>query len=311
MRALLISTYDLGRQPFGLASAAAAAGGGRRRHLPGPGQAAARRSTSWRASDAVAFFLPMHTATRLALPVIDRVRARESGGAADRVRPVCAAQRGVAPRARRRVTSSAASSRTTWCRVVTGAGSQRRHAAMAATGGSAARARSWCPIAAGCRGLSRYATLQIGSERRVAGYTEASRGCKHRCRHCPIVPVYDGRFRIVPIPSRAGGHPARRSPPARGTSRSATPTSSTARARARAGRRALAREFPASPTTSPSRSSTCSRTPTCCRCCATPAACSSPAPSSRSTIDVLAQLEKGHTRARLRAGRRAAAATPA
>ena len=27
------------------------------------------------ASDAVAFFLPMHTATRLALPVIDRVRA--------------------------------------------------------------------------------------------------------------------------------------------------------------------------------------------------------------------------------------------
>ena len=33
-----------------------------------------------------------------------------------------------------------------------------------------------------------------------SGYTEASRGCKHRCRHCPIVPVYDGRFRIVPIP---------------------------------------------------------------------------------------------------------------
>ncbi len=29
------------------------------------------------------------------------------------------------------------------------------------------------------------------------GYTEASRGCKHLCRHCPIVPVYGGRFRIV------------------------------------------------------------------------------------------------------------------
>ena len=26
---------------------------------------------------------------------------------------------------------------------------------------------------------------------------KASRGCKHRCRHCPIVPVYDGRFRVV------------------------------------------------------------------------------------------------------------------
>jgi hypothetical protein len=46
--------------------------------------------------------------------------------------------------------------------------------------------------------LTRYATLQVGDERRTVGYTEATRGCKHRCRHCPIVPVYDGRFRVVP-----------------------------------------------------------------------------------------------------------------
>jgi radical SAM superfamily enzyme YgiQ (UPF0313 family) len=45
--------------------------------------------------------------------------------------------------------------------------------------------------------LSNYATLQDGAARRTVGYTEASRGCKHRCRHCPIVPVYNGRFRIV------------------------------------------------------------------------------------------------------------------
>jgi hypothetical protein len=45
----------------------------------------------------------------------------------------------------------------------------------------------------------RYAALQIGDEQRITGYTEASRGCKHRCRHCPIVPVYDGRFRVVPV----------------------------------------------------------------------------------------------------------------
>ncbi len=32
---------------------------------------------------------------------------------------------------------------------------------------------------------------------RITGYTEASRGCKHMCRHCPIVPVYNGVFRIV------------------------------------------------------------------------------------------------------------------
>jgi Radical SAM superfamily len=33
--------------------------------------------------------------------------------------------------------------------------------------------------------------------RRLVGYTEATRGCKHLCRHCPIVPVYEGQFRIV------------------------------------------------------------------------------------------------------------------
>ena len=31
----------------------------------------------------------------------------------------------------------------------------------------------------------------------IAGYTEASRGCKHLCRHCPVVPVYQGQFRVV------------------------------------------------------------------------------------------------------------------
>jgi hypothetical protein len=46
--------------------------------------------------------------------------------------------------------------------------------------------------------LDRYATLHMpDGTRRVVGSTEASRGCKHLCRHCPIVPVYEGQFRIV------------------------------------------------------------------------------------------------------------------
>ena len=32
-----------------------------------------------------------------------------------------------------------------------------------------------------------------------AGYVEASRGCLHTCRHCPVVPVYRGRFFVVPV----------------------------------------------------------------------------------------------------------------
>jgi len=46
--------------------------------------------------------------------------------------------------------------------------------------------------------LKRYAQLQRGDRLELAGYVEASRGCKHRCRHCPIPPVYGGRFFVVP-----------------------------------------------------------------------------------------------------------------
>jgi len=54
------------------------------------------------------------------------------------------------------------------------------------------------PDRGGLPELGRYARLLHGGESRVAGYTEASRGCRHMCRHCPIVPVYQGKFRIVP-----------------------------------------------------------------------------------------------------------------
>jgi radical SAM superfamily enzyme YgiQ (UPF0313 family) len=45
--------------------------------------------------------------------------------------------------------------------------------------------------------LARYATLIRDGHQHVAGYTETSRGCRHLCRHCPIPPVYGGRFFIV------------------------------------------------------------------------------------------------------------------
>jgi radical SAM superfamily enzyme YgiQ (UPF0313 family) len=46
--------------------------------------------------------------------------------------------------------------------------------------------------------LDRYARLEHQGERRVAGYVEASRGCLHLCTHCPIPPVYGGRFFVIP-----------------------------------------------------------------------------------------------------------------
>jgi radical SAM superfamily enzyme YgiQ (UPF0313 family) len=45
--------------------------------------------------------------------------------------------------------------------------------------------------------LERYARLERDGVRSLVGYVEASRGCKHHCLHCPIPPVYGGRFFAV------------------------------------------------------------------------------------------------------------------
>ena len=46
--------------------------------------------------------------------------------------------------------------------------------------------------------LNHYAKLKTGKAQSiVVGYTEGTRGCKHICRHCPIVPIYHGRFFVV------------------------------------------------------------------------------------------------------------------
>ena len=46
--------------------------------------------------------------------------------------------------------------------------------------------------------LCEYARLEYQGQEHVVGYVEASRGCLHTCLHCPIVPVYQGRFFLMP-----------------------------------------------------------------------------------------------------------------
>jgi radical SAM superfamily enzyme YgiQ (UPF0313 family) len=46
--------------------------------------------------------------------------------------------------------------------------------------------------------LKSYAHLEENGSRRLVGYVETSRGCLHHCLHCPIPPVYGGRFFVVP-----------------------------------------------------------------------------------------------------------------
>nr|MDQ3420042.1 radical SAM protein [Acidobacteriota bacterium] len=197
MQVLLLSTYDMGRQPFGLASPAAwlreagievACADLSKDRLP---------QEAVRAAGMIAFFLPMHTATRLALPVIDRVRGLNSTArlvAYGLYAPLNA------PLLRDRGVEEILGGEFEAALVEIasrGTAAPALATASALPTPSVARLKFKVPDRAGLPTLSRYAGLQVDGEKRVAGYTEASRGCKHRCRHCPIVPVYDGRFRIV------------------------------------------------------------------------------------------------------------------
>jgi radical SAM superfamily enzyme YgiQ (UPF0313 family) len=195
VRALLISTYDLGRQPFGLASPAAWLRSAGVEVTCVDASRDAVTDEALAAASLVAFYLPMHTATRLAAPIIARARA-------------------VNPGARLGAYGLYAPLNEAWLRqqgvdVVLGPEAEEELVALAGTTGGRAAARSPQPGArlrfiqpdrAGLPPLHRYAALQMpDGTTRVAGSTDATRGCKHLCRHCPIVPVYRGRFTAVPV----------------------------------------------------------------------------------------------------------------
>ena len=47
-------------------------------------------------------------------------------------------------------------------------------------------------------GLDQYARYEANGQMVLSGYVETTRGCLHTCRHCPVVPVYHGRFFVIP-----------------------------------------------------------------------------------------------------------------
>ena len=204
MRALLVSTYELGRQPFGLASPAAwLRAEGIDVHVV---DAAKERvdDEALRGADLVAFHLPMHTATRLAAPLIQNARALNSSAR------LCAYGL-YAPLNAQWLRSIGIDDvlggefeeeLTAIARAVkAGHGEAAPHHVRPAPRAVTAvlpRLKFLVPDRSGLLPLARYATLQLGDGRSVvAGYTEASRGCRHLCRHCPVVPVYNGQFRVV------------------------------------------------------------------------------------------------------------------
>jgi radical SAM superfamily enzyme YgiQ (UPF0313 family) len=190
VRILLVSTYELGRQPFGVASAAAWLRA--RGHLVSCADLSVigLPLDAVRAAGLVAFSLPMHTATRLAVPVLRRVKELNP-----RARLCCFGL--YAP-------LNEAFLRSQGVEIVLGGEFEQPLADSLETGAEApagvtstGRQQFLVPDRDGLPPLAEYAHLHVNGETRRVGYTEASRGCKHLCRHCPVVPVYHGRFRIV------------------------------------------------------------------------------------------------------------------
>ncbi|MHB1923136.1 MAG: CUAEP/CCAEP-tail radical SAM (seleno)protein [Acidimicrobiales bacterium] len=215
MRILLLSTYELGHQPLGLASAAAA--------LMGSGHDVAPVDLSldvltddqidW--AEAAAVSVPMHTATRLAVAAVSGVKGRRSD------LPVCAYGLYAAAAAQEgqgcfdlAIGGEYEALLTEWADRLEGpagadgparAGEGAAPAEGAGRDGAVpvrldlGRHRAPVPERRDLPGLDRYARLVHNGQERLVGYVEASRGCAHRCRHCPVPVVYDGRLRTVAV----------------------------------------------------------------------------------------------------------------
>jgi radical SAM superfamily enzyme YgiQ (UPF0313 family) len=189
VKVVLVSTYDLGHQPFGIASPTAWLKGAGHDVMCVDTSVGTLPSLQICEADLVAFWLPMHTATRLAVQVIERVRLLN-------------------PSAKLCCYGLYAPMNAEYLRalgVQTILGGEFEQGLLDLANGkrvvkpdiSLDRLQFLAPDRSGLPVLSRYSKLRVyGSEKRV-GYTEASRGCKHLCRHCPVVPVYNGVFRVV------------------------------------------------------------------------------------------------------------------
>jgi radical SAM superfamily enzyme YgiQ (UPF0313 family) len=145
-------------------------------------------------AELVGVYVPMHTATRLAEPVVRRIRSVAPDAHVVAFGLYASMNRG-------RLRDLGVDS------VIAGEFEERLveiHDAVAAgddveiSTEPVRRQRFVVPDRAGLPALGRYARLRLPeAAERVVGYTEATRGCKHLCRHCPIVPVYGGRFVVV------------------------------------------------------------------------------------------------------------------
>ena len=199
MKVVLLSTYDLGHQPFGLASPAAWLAEAGAEVTCNDLAVEVLDEGAVGAAGLICIHVPMHTATRLAGAVVPRLRALNARahlcfyGLYAPLNEVYLRRLGAAT-----ILGGEFEAPMTRLYEQLAANGAAPPGAWAEPTVSHAKQRFRVPMRQTLPPLSNYAYLEAeDGQRRTAGYTEASRGCKHRCRHCPVVPVYDGRFRVV------------------------------------------------------------------------------------------------------------------
>jgi radical SAM superfamily enzyme YgiQ (UPF0313 family) len=190
VRILLVSTYELGHQPLHVAMPATAlvAAGHDVRGIDVAVDPLDADTIDW--ADRIAFSVPMHTAMRLALRVAETIRARRPEV------PLCFYGL-YAPMSRDLTVRSAADAVIAGeyepALVAWAAGQDPGPAIQLTRVGARVPARQLLPP------LDRYTRLVVDGDERLVGSVEASRGCSHRCRHCPVPVIYDGRVRPVDL----------------------------------------------------------------------------------------------------------------
>jgi len=196
VRVLLVSGYESGHQPIHLAGPGAALGaiGHEVRCIDTSVQPLDDDSIEW--ADALACSVPMHTAMRLAIDTAVFVRSKRpelavcfyglyASVGSDRTSGVLVDQI---------ITGEYEAALLEW---VEGVATNKARSLDQPIRVDLGRRPTTPPDRALLEPLDRYAMLEIDGERRLAGYVEASRGCRHRCRHCPVPVIYDGRVRVV------------------------------------------------------------------------------------------------------------------
>jgi radical SAM superfamily enzyme YgiQ (UPF0313 family) len=197
MKITLVNPYELGRQPFGLAEAAA--------WLERAGCSVAccdlsiQRLDDYLEADTglVAIYVAMHTATRIAVEALPKIR-RLAPNASLCVYGLYAAMNADQFRSQGVGTVLGGEYEPGLISLV-------RRLRAGKTGEqtepevSLARIDFIAPRRNKLPDLSRYAGLiHPDGSRDTVGFAETTRGCKYFCRHCPVVPVYQGRFRVIP-----------------------------------------------------------------------------------------------------------------